>query len=1074
MRRGVLAGLGLVLLAAAAVVGWRLSDGETQAQSQTPGASSRSARAPSRGHELTHKSPTPPPSGALSIHGWVRTEQGPAEGVRVVATRPMPGETLSELPCPESSLAFAGRRGATLANCLNEAEGLVMELVRARYGEAPEYATATTAADGSFVLQSLPEGTFTLWAMDARGARRKQDVPAGAEGVGLLLAEGQWMAGVVRDEEGVPVPEVRVTVVHEAHTRFFDTVTGEDGRFRVGPLPGDSYALVVEKEGWLPVFLRSGGLEWSKGQVVLLRARRLTGRVLSDGAAAPGAELLLGGQESRGIEALRATADAEGRFTFEGLEPESYRLTAESHARHAVAQVDLSGQLREPEEVVLELGSALFAEGTVRDEAGRVVEGVSVSLRVEEEYGQPWTAVTDAAGQYRVGPLQAGAYSFGLSAEGYLDEDSLTRELTRDSAPVDFTLKAAARISGVLVDEAGQPVPHIRVFLKERRKGPDDFSLITDGNAADAEGRFSLDAPHEGAWVLDVSDEGFLQQEVSVQAPSEGVRMVLSRGATVAGTVTDARGQAVERASVTLWRLEPEEGPERSRQTGEEGRFTLQGVRPGRYMVEATLETPGVDLAVAKAIEVRGAEQAEVALRFEEGRTVSGLAVDGEGQPVEGVSVRVNLEDEHVPTWRRGGRTCGNRLTLDARTDAQGRFTLRHLGEETYWLYAHKSGHTFMPALSVGGERVDDYGLRVSEATKELRLVFDRQARVHGRLVGPDGAPLRHFNLNQEPVSDAEGYFELPISDAGQLRLEFTATGMAPLIRDVQVQLGVDKDLGAVRMGPGRRVTGRVVDLETGAPVAKVRLEVAEASSSMDTFNVEGLMAVTREDGTFELPRVEARPLLLVVSHEGYLPLSLPLGANQESVTVTVDPGARLEVTMKDAQGRPMNGFINLASEDSGSVSAQVKEGRLIRRGVPEGLYMARAHASEPAGAGIFLPRSVRIPARGLVVLDFAERKEGATLKVDLGEGGELMDGLLLPGGLPGPLNLDDLPTLRERSLPAEQEGNVVTFQYLPTGHATVLLLMFGAPGRVYREELELPPTGVVERKANWQPVGEL
>ena len=80
---------------------------------------------------------TPLPGGSLRIQGWVRDEQGPVAGVKVSATRPMPGETLSEQLCPELP-DYGGEptpRNLRLPDCMLDSEYQVVDHVVARHGE---------------------------------------------------------------------------------------------------------------------------------------------------------------------------------------------------------------------------------------------------------------------------------------------------------------------------------------------------------------------------------------------------------------------------------------------------------------------------------------------------------------------------------------------------------------------------------------------------------------------------------------------------------------------------------------------------------------------------------------------------------------------------------------------------------------------------------------------------------------------------------------------------------------------------------------------------------------------------
>ncbi|HEX8704498.1 MAG TPA: carboxypeptidase-like regulatory domain-containing protein, partial [Myxococcaceae bacterium] len=366
MRRQML-GVGVAVLGVGIAVWLGLGQGQPSA---APTQEPRSPGATVKRGNTALRPPTPPQGGSLRIQGWVRDERGPAAGVRVSATRPMPDETLSELKCPVSqSNGFGPKpRDPRLPDCMREAESLVVDHVSARYGEAPLYAEATTGADGSFLLEGLPEGTFMLWALGEQGARRQPDVAAGTEGVELVLGEGFLLSGVVTDEEGHPLPEVRLTFLHGGHTRFFDTRTDANGEYRIGPLPKDGYALVAEKEGWLPTYLEPALLSWGPGgEVVLFRPGQLGGRVLSNGAPAPGVKVRLTSLEREDVEDQVAATDAEGRFKFEPLGPGKYRLLATSQELHAIEERELGNRLGKPAEVVLNLGEARYVEGTVQD-----------------------------------------------------------------------------------------------------------------------------------------------------------------------------------------------------------------------------------------------------------------------------------------------------------------------------------------------------------------------------------------------------------------------------------------------------------------------------------------------------------------------------------------------------------------------------------------------------------------------------------------------------------------------------------------------------------------------------------
>ena len=127
--------------------------------------------------DFLRPAPSPLPDGSLRIRGVVLGDGGPVAGVRVSATRPEAGRTLSELFCGDVRHRPEWRQ--RLSKCMDEVVSTVLELVTVHEGEAPAYAETSTAEDGTFTLDGLPPGSFALWAVEARGAGMWPDVAAG-------------------------------------------------------------------------------------------------------------------------------------------------------------------------------------------------------------------------------------------------------------------------------------------------------------------------------------------------------------------------------------------------------------------------------------------------------------------------------------------------------------------------------------------------------------------------------------------------------------------------------------------------------------------------------------------------------------------------------------------------------------------------------------------------------------------------------------------------------------------------------------------------------------------------------
>jgi hypothetical protein len=100
-------------------------------------------------------------------------------------------------------------------------------------------------------------------------------------------------------------------------------------------------------------------------------------------------------------------------------------------------------------------------------------------------------------------------------------------------------------IVGRVVSAAtGDPLRNARVVVTSAREVA---PLLTDGD-----GRFSLSPPGDGPCTLSVTKPGYAKTAVTVRTPADPLIVALPRGAVIAGTVVDDRGDPVIGASVIV------------------------------------------------------------------------------------------------------------------------------------------------------------------------------------------------------------------------------------------------------------------------------------------------------------------------------------------------------------------------------------------------------------------------------------------------------------------------------------------------------------------------------------------
>jgi protocatechuate 3,4-dioxygenase beta subunit len=1050
MRRWL--GIGAVLAVLVAALGYVFGP---KPGSPAPGADERGART---GEDATARplpvsallgAPLPPPRGNLFIRGTVMGLDGrPIAGAVVVATAPTPGETLSELPgpCddePETKLP--------LCECAKGLHQLV-ERVTERQGEAPPHARTTSDAQGRFSLEGLEAGTYALWADGSFGTVLRQNVPAGSEGLELWVGPGMTLSGRIHDEDGNPAAGALVTALLVEHSRFFDTLSDARGNWRLGPLPVGDYHLVVTQAGFLPEHTRvRDHHDPEELEVRLYRPLRLTGQVLREGRPVAGARVHAWGSKHESDTA----SDAQGRFTLEGLRPNTYQVIASHAGLDALRLVSLEPGM-DPRDVLLELGTDARVTGTVRDPAGRPIAGATVRVRFnpERDYEDPTAhARTAADGTYSLGPLPLGRYHLSAVAPRY-NSSSYTVNVPEEGAhSQDFTLAPTFLIEGRVLSAAGQPLPDVGLELEEEDTGGES-GLWRDSTSSGEDGTFVLEALQPVSYRLRAHHEDFLTTAQTVQAPSSGVQVVLRAGARVEGEVVDEKEHPVPQAQVVL---SPVENPykygfdtEESR-TDERGRFALEGLEPDTYRLTVWSGTGGEARSHTRTLEVSGTEPVRVRLQLPVGLTLSGRVVDGAGKPIPEATIDLQaekLEDPeqvgHFQVWQGGPRT-----------GADGRFQLRHLAAGRYRLSARAEGH-----------HEDDFqGVEARAGATDVRIVLEKFARLRGRVVRADGTPVTRFQIDETQVADPQGAFDLPITQSGKQTLVITAPDLTGTTREILLTKGVDTELGEVVLTPGREVRGRVVDAATGAPVAGAEVRVdkdPEALARLLQYRV-GEVRTTR-DGTFRLTHVEERPLTLGVEHPDYEQKLVALAPRQAEVTVALEMGATLKGKVNLSSGRLFE--VRIWSPDTVPRNASIFGKEYERRGLPAGTYVVLVQATTFEHLKLAAPpRQVEIPASGVVTLDFEQTPADATLRLRL-TGTPVPEARfhLVAGSLPLPDSPRALAWLRQLDF-ATRDTDAGIFYELPAGHYT-LFVEAPVDGELqwHREELELPGEGEVSR----------
>lgn len=629
-------------------------------------------------------------------------------------------------------------------------EGAVVSLIDPRRVPGSSVgAAARTDAEGIFMLWAAPGMVRVQAGADGYASDRVQGVAPGQR-LELRLTPGSTLVGrVVASETGEPLAGVPVTLGGgwQSFTREYPVTafTDEAGGFRFEGLRPGGYTPEVRTEthyGRASRRVSLGFVEVSESVTIVAHpAAAVRGVVTTaEGTACPRGHVALTSVETG--ESFEGPVRSEGSVEIVALLPGRYR-----------AEVQCPGFVAQGEYPDVEVGSeavsgvrwtveaGLTVSGVVVDAAGESVADATVFAEPTERDARERRAYGSGRsgpdGRFTLAGLVEGPYTVGGFKSGHLEASPQTRVLEdgTPAEPVTLTLLSGGTVRGRITDTVGVAVVGVSVRFEGPGRVPfmhnrDDGTFERTGLAPGPYRVWAAEGYDEPLRAPGLGDDDLPGTQVEVIAGEtvEADLVVERHDGALRGTVVGPDGPVPD-AFVRAGRESEASGraaraPTMSRRTltDLDGGFEIEGLRPGRYTVQAERRGGGGQARV-EHVEL----DAEVRITLEDTASLAGTVIGVDGSAPE------RFEVEVVDPARRG---AGQRQRLFR---VEGRWRFDGLRPGTYRL----------AASAPNGVAEQEVTLAAAQERLDVALQLVARATVRGRVVDlVSGEPLPDMHVS--------------------------------------------------------------------------------------------------------------------------------------------------------------------------------------------------------------------------------------------------------------------------------------------------------------------------------------
>ncbi|MGG0853609.1 carboxypeptidase regulatory-like domain-containing protein, partial [Metabacillus fastidiosus] len=503
--------------------------------------------------------------------------------------------TGSRIQSNTSAVTINVQQAATInGTIINQANGTAIPNATVTLLQNGNPVTTTTSnSSGFYSFQNVTPGSYTISVSNPPNFSPNS--------VNINIASGQSLTqnifltpvpGTIQGTvtgNGNPIQNAAVTLTNSSGALISQTTTNASGGYSFSNIPPGSYTVSVMTDTFQS---QTRGVITEPGQIVTANFTlqpnpgSITGTVTNALTSTPLAGATVQLLNNQGVSLDSKVTDSNGAYTFSGLAPGQYSVKANApqFGTNTVSSFVTSNNTTTTN-IALQPNPGSIT-GTLTDlSTGAAISGAAVQL--SNSVGAIVnTAVTDENGVYVFNNVVPDSYNLSFIANGYSSGRAGAIVNPNQTTVVNTNLtRLAGALSGTVLNNNNEPLANAQVTVFQNNIQV--TSAITDVN-----GNYLISNLSPGSYVIVTTTDNFITNTVSVTI-TNGETTVLNfilqpLPGTLSGQVTDSSGNPIAGATISVQLSTGTGIIIGSISTDSNGVYTITGLAPGNYVLNAS------------------------------------------------------------------------------------------------------------------------------------------------------------------------------------------------------------------------------------------------------------------------------------------------------------------------------------------------------------------------------------------------------------------------------------------------------------------------------------------------------